>query len=198
MYRIDPRPRRSSRSTLDSSARSTTRGTARRGTRRVLFAGPAAALLLAGALAGCGTTSPAPTSTGTPTTATGTFDTASATTAVTQTWTTFFSKDTPVAQKQALLENGTTTLAPAVQAFASNPLTNQVTASVQKVTFPTPTTADVTYSISVGGQQVQSAAVGKAVNQNGKWLVSSATLCGLLQLAQSQSGSTAPIPGCGG
>jgi len=195
MYGIDPRPRSNTRSSTRSGTRGARLGA--RGTRRALFAGPAAALLLAGVLAGCGGSSPAPSSTSTPTTATGTFDTASATTAVTQTWTTFFSKDTPIAQKQALLENGTTTLAPAVQAFASNPLTSQVTASVQKVTFPTPTTADVTYSISVGGRQVQSGAAGTAVYQNGKWLVSSVTLCGLLQLAQSQSGSTAPIPGCG-
>jgi hypothetical protein len=38
---------------------------------------------------------------------------------------------------------------------------------------------------------------GNAVYQNGQWLVADTTLCGLLQLAQSQTGSAAAIPGCG-
>lgn len=171
----------------------------RRTTRRTPLAGPAAALLLAGALAACGNgngAAPSVSSNG-PAAASGSFDTASATSAVEQTWTTFFSKDTPIAQKQALLQDGTTAFAPAVQAFASNPMVGQVTANVQSVTFPSPDKADVTYSISLGGQVVENAMSGVAVYQNGKWLVADTTLCGLLQLAESQSGSAAPIPGCG-
>lgn len=164
-----------------------------------LFAAPVAALLLAAALAGCGSSSPSANSTSGATSpaAGGSFDTASAATSVKQTWTDFFSKDTPLAQKETLLQNGTTTFAPAVQAFASNPMVGQVTANVQSVTFPSPTKADVTYSISLGGQVVENSMSGVAVNQNGKWLVADTTLCGLLQLAQSQTGSSAPIPGCG-
>lgn len=167
--------------------------------RGALFAGPAAALLLAGALAACSSSNPSPAASGTTTSpagASGTFDTASATTAVKQTWTAFFSKDTPLTQKETLLQNGTTTFAPAVQAFASNPMVGQVTANVESVTFPSPTKADVNYSISLGGQVVENAMSGVAVYQNGKWLVADTTLCGLLQLAQSQTGSAAPIPGC--
>lgn len=172
----------------------------RSGARGALFAAPAAALLLAAALAGCGGSAPsAGSSSGaaSPTASGGSFDTASATTAVKQTWTGFFSKETPLAQKETLLQNGTTTFAPAVQAFASNPMVGQVTASVQSVSFPSPAKADVTYSISLGGQVVENSMSGVAVNQNGKWLVADTTLCGLLQLAQSQTGSAAPIPGCG-
>jgi hypothetical protein len=172
----------------------------RSGARGALFAAPAAALLLAATLAGCGSSAPAAGSSSgatSPTASGGSFDTASATTAVKQTWTDFFSKNTPLAQKETLLQNGTTTFAPAVQAFASNPMVGQVTASVQSVSFPSPTKADVTYSISLGGQVVENSMSGVAVNQNGKWLVADTTLCGLLQLAQSQTGSSAPIPGCG-
>lgn len=177
----------------------------RSGARGALLAAPAAALLLAVTLAGCGSSSPSasspsssmPSSPASPTAAGGSFDSASATTAVKQTWTDFFSKNTPLAQKETLLQNGTTTFAPAVQAFASNPMVGQVTASVESVTFPSPTKADVTYSISLGGQVVENSMAGVAVNQNGKWLVADTTLCGLLQLAQSQGGSSAPIPGCG-
>ncbi|HEX4791672.1 MAG TPA: hypothetical protein VH372_24620 [Actinospica sp.] len=171
----------------------------RRSDRRTLLAGPAAALLLAGALAACssGNSSPSSSTTSSPANSSGAFDTASASSAVKQTWTTFFSKSTPIAQKETLLQDGTTTYAPAVQAFASNPMVGEVTANVQSVTFPSPTQADVTYSISLGGQVVENSMAGKAVYQNGKWLVADTTLCGLLQLAESQTGSAASIPGCG-
>jgi hypothetical protein len=57
------------------------------------------------------------------------------TAAVTQVWQSFFSKDTPISQKEALLQNGTTTMKPALQAFASDPRVGQASATVQKVAF---------------------------------------------------------------
>lgn len=125
------------------------------------------------------------------------FDTPSATAAVMAAWTSFFSKDTPIAQKETLLENGGA-MSGAVQAFASNPMVGQTTAAVQKVSFPSPDKADVTYSISLNGHVAESGMSGVAVYQNGKWLVSDVTLCGLLQLAQSMGSSAAAIPGCAG
>jgi hypothetical protein len=155
-----------------------------------------ALVILAGTLSACSSNTPASTSpqaSATPST----FDTLAATGAVKQTWTEFFAKTTPIAQKETLLQNGTTTFKPAVQAFASNPLVGEVTATVSNVTFPDPTTADVTYSISLGGQVVESAMSGTAVLTNGQWLVSDTSLCGLLQLAAGQSGGSATaIPGC--
>lgn len=153
-------------------------------------------VLLAGTLSACSSNTPASTSPESSPSAS-TFDTLAATGAVKQTWTTFFAKTTPIAQKEALLQNGTTTFKPAVQAFSTNPLVGQVTATVSNVTFPSPTTADVTYAISVGGQVVEPAMAGTAVLTNGQWLVSDTTLCGLLQLAASQGGgSSTAIPGC--
>lgn len=154
-----------------------------------------ALLVLAGTLCACSSGGAAsPTASGTPT---GGLDTPAASAAVEQTWTSFFAKTTPLSQKESLLQNGTTTFAPAVQAFASNPMVGEVTATVQNVTFPSATQADVTYSISLGTQVVENAMAGQAVYQNGKWVVADTTLCGLLQLAQSQqSGSAAPIAGC--
>lgn len=170
-------------------------GTLSAGRRRV----PAAALLLtaaalSGALGACSsdtTSSSSPS----PTSQSGTFDTATATRQVTKTWETFFSKDTPLAQKAALLENGSQ-FATALKAFGANPMVGQVTADVKSVTFPSTTKADVTYSISLNGQVVESSMAGNAVYQNGKWLVADTTLCGLLQLAAGQVGSVLPIPGC--
>ena len=160
-----------------------------------VYASVALLVLVADALSACGSGGTAPSNpSATPAAA---FDSASASAAVEQAWTSFFAKTTPLSQKESLLQNGTTTFAPAVQAFASNPMVGEVTASVQSVTFPSSTQADVTYSISLGTQVVENAMAGQAVYQNGKWVVADTTLCGLLQLAQSQqSGSAAPIAGC--
>ena len=129
--------------------------------------------------------------------ASSTLDQTSATAQVTQVWQSFFSKSTPISQKETLLQNGTTTMMPAVQAFAADPRVGQVTATVQKVTFPSSTEADVSYQISLNGTVMESGMAGKAVNVNGQWLVSDATLCGLLQLAAAQGGgSSSAIPGC--
>jgi hypothetical protein len=160
-----------------------------------LFARALVPTAAAAVLAACGSSGTAASpSTG----ASGTFDQAAATTAVTQVWQSFFSKDTPIVKKEALLQNGTTTMQPAVQAFAADPRVGQTTATVQKVTFPSPTDADVTYQISLGGAVIMSGMAGKAVNLGGHWLVSDATLCGLLQLAAAQGGgaSAGAIPGC--
>lgn len=150
-------------------------------------------------LAGCsssGGTGPATSSSASASASTnGAGDTA----AVTRVWQSFFSKSTPISQKEALLENGTTTMMPAVQAFAADPRVGQAAATVQKVTFPSATEADVTYQISLNGTPMLSGASGKAVKVNGSWLVSDVTLCGLLQLAAAGSGSggsAGAIPGC--
>ncbi|HEU5427969.1 MAG TPA: hypothetical protein VFU74_13905 [Actinocrinis sp.] len=119
------------------------------------------------------------------------------TAAVTQVWQSFFSKDTPISQKEALLQNGTTTMKPALQAFAADPRVGQASATVQKVTFPDANDADVTYQIALNGTVMMGGMAGKAIKQNGQWLVADSTLCGLLQLAAAQGGGgSGAIPGC--
>jgi len=120
------------------------------------------------------------------------------TAAVKQVWQSFFSRTTPISQKETLLQNGTTTMKPALQAFASDPRVGQASATVQNVTFPSPAEADVTYQIALNGAVVMGGMAGKAVKAGGNWLVSDSTLCGLLQLAAAQSGAGASsaIPGC--
>ncbi len=164
-------------------------------TRHGRAASAVVALLAAATLAACSSSTSPNSTSSTPASSGGSFDTASAASAVKATWTSFFSKTTPIAQREALVENGSA-MAGAMQAFAASPLTSEVTASVSGVTFPSSTKADVTYSISLNGQVVENAMAGNAVYQGGKWLVADTTLCGLLQLAESQSGSSAPIPGC--
>ena len=149
-------------------------------------------------IAGCGSSgnsssASSTASTGAPASAAGGADTA----AVTQVWQSFFSKDTPISQKETLLQNGTTTMKPALQAFAADPRVGQASATVQKVTFPDANDADVTYQIAINGAVMLGGMAGKAIKQNGQWLVADSTLCGLLQLAAAQGGgSSGAVPGC--
>lgn len=168
-------------------------------TRSARVGGAFAALVAVAALglSACGGSASSTSSTTSSSPTASPFDTASATAAVSQVWTDFFSKDTPIAQKEALLQDGGA-MSGAVQAFASNPMVGQTSASVQKVSFVSPDKADVTYSVSLNGQVVESSMSGVAVYQGGKWLVSDVTLCGLLELAETTTGASAPIPGCAG
>ncbi|WP_371501157.1 hypothetical protein OG871_30210 [Kitasatospora sp. NBC_00374] len=118
-------------------------------------------------------------------------DVAGATTQVTATWEKFFDPATALADKATLLQNGEQ-LVPVLQGFAADPRVGQVKATVSKVEFTSPTTATVTYSLSLDGAVVQPDATGQAVLENGTWKVSTSTLCGLVSL----SGNTSPVPGC--
>lgn len=117
-------------------------------------------------------------------------DPAAAAAQVKQNWEAFFSPKTPVSDKEKYLQNGRV-LAPLLQAFASDPRVGQVSATVTNVAFTSPTTATVTYSLSLSGTVVESAATGKAVLEDGTWKVADATLCGLVAL----TGNT-QLPGC--
>jgi ABC-type phosphate transport system substrate-binding protein len=102
----------------------------------------------------------------------------------------FFSKSTPIAEKAAVLENGSS-MAATLNAFAKDPRVGQASAKVTNVTFTAADKANVTYAISIGNQVMLPNATGTAVLQDGVWKVSDATLCGLLTL----SGDTS-IHGC--
>ncbi|WP_233289194.1 hypothetical protein [Kitasatospora sp. MBT63] len=118
-------------------------------------------------------------------------DVAGATTQVTTNWEKFFDPATSLADKSALLENGEQ-LVPVLQGFASDPRVGQVKAKVTDVAFTSPSSATVTYTLSLQDQVVQQDATGQAVLVNGTWKVSTSTLCGLVTLA----GSASAVPGC--
>jgi len=139
------------------------------------------------------TTSPtsptSPTGTGT---ATGSApaDPAAATAEIKHNWEAFFDPKTSIADKEKYLQNGQA-LAPLLQGFAADPRVGQVSATVSNVTFTSPTTATVTYALSLQGTVVEPNATGKAVLQDGTWKVADSTLCGLVAL----TGNT-QLPGC--
>lgn len=130
---------------------------------------------------------PSPTETAT---ASAPADAAAATAQIKENWQKFFDPKTPIADKEKYLENGQV-LAPLLQGFAADPRVGQVSSTVSNVTFTSPTTATVTYSLSLQGNVVEPNATGKAVLQDGTWKVADTTLCGLLAL----TGNT-KLPGC--
>ncbi|MEV4241713.1 MULTISPECIES: hypothetical protein [Nocardia] len=110
------------------------------------------------------------------------------TNAVTHAFVAFFDTKTPVDQRVALVENGTT-FAPVLTAQADNPAT-QTTATVSAVQAGDAAHATVTYTLLMGGNPVLPDQSGQAVQENGQWKVAATTFCALVEL---QGG---PVPGC--
>ena len=100
---------------------------------------------------------------------------------ITANWEKFFNSSTPLAERVALLQNGTKFEA-AIKAFASIPLASGIGAKVTGVTLNSATSATVTYSITSSGTSLLSGQKGTAVYQDGTWKVGDASLCGLFKL----------------
>ncbi|HZT54219.1 MAG TPA: hypothetical protein VE995_07535 [Gaiellaceae bacterium] len=135
-------------------------------------------LALAGSLAACGGSSHKTASTQTQTTSA-----AAAKQQVEAAWVAFFSSKTPPAKKAALLENGAK-FGPVIKSMASSPLAKNTKAKVSSVTVRG-TTAQVVYTIYVGSTPALKRQKGTAVEQNGQWKVSDASLCAILGLQGS-------------
>lgn len=110
-----------------------------------------------------------------------------------QNWEKFFSPETSLNEKKALLENGET-MGPVLDAFSGDERVGQVQAQVNDVTFTSATRADVAFSLTLQGTTALPDAAGTAVEQDGTWKVSVKSLCALVQL--SGDGSTPNVPGC--
>ncbi len=110
-----------------------------------------------------------------------------------QNWEKFFSPETSLNEKKALLENGET-MGPVLDAFSGDERIGQVQAQVNDVTFTSATRADVSFSLTLQGATALPDASGTSVEQDGTWKVSVNSLCALVQL--SGDGSTPDVPGC--
>jgi tRNA U34 5-methylaminomethyl-2-thiouridine-forming methyltransferase MnmC len=135
-------------------------------------------LVLVGTLAACGGSGHKTASTQNTTTST-----TSAKQQVEAAWLAFFSSKTPPAKKAALLENGTQ-FAPVLKSMSSSPLAKNTKAKVSNVKVAG-TKAQVTYTIYVGSTPALKNQRGTAVEQNGQWKVSDASLCAILALQGS-------------
>lgn len=118
-------------------------------------------------------------------------DTSAAKAAITKTWTDFFGPTMPVAQKAALLEDGSS-MGAALALAAKNPAATVTTATVDTITFSGPAKAAVTYDLTISGNKVLTGANGDAVLQDGTWKISKFTFCQLQKLGSK----TGTFPDC--
>jgi hypothetical protein len=95
----------------------------------------------------------------------------------------FFSGKTSLADRVALLQNGSH-FKSVIQSFANNPLAKNVTATVSSVTLEGAKTAKVVYLVKFAGSALPKQ-TGTAVRQNGVWKVGFASLCKLVGLSGS-------------
>jgi hypothetical protein len=119
-----------------------------------------------------------------PATSAGAAASGSAAALITANWEKFFNAKTPIAQRVALLQNGST-FASVIKAQAGSGLAATATAKVSKVTLTSSKQAKVTYSILIGGSPALANQSGVAVYQGGTWKVGLASFCGLLTLENS-------------
>ncbi|HZZ97355.1 MAG TPA: hypothetical protein VFE19_10075 [Jatrophihabitantaceae bacterium] len=98
---------------------------------------------------------------------------------------TFFNGKTPVSTSETLLQNGPK-LKATLAAQAKSPTAQALSAKVTKVARApgnsNPNVAQATFALLQNGKQLLPPTPGYAVLDHGKWKVSAATFCGLLQL----------------
>ena len=92
----------------------------------------------------------------------------------------FFSSDTSVPAKVALLQNGPK-FESVIKGFASSPAARRVSVTVSSVTLQGADKAKVVYVIKLAGASLGKQ-TGTAVREGGRWKVGSASLCNLIAL----------------
>jgi hypothetical protein len=105
---------------------------------------------------------------------------------ITANWEKFFSASTPLSERVALLQNGSS-FSSAINAFSKLPLADGIGAKVTGVTVNSATSATVTYAIVSGSTTLLGGQTGTAVYEDGMWKVGDASLCNLFKLVPGGS-----------
>ena len=105
---------------------------------------------------------------------------------ITANWEKFFSGSTSAANKIALLQNGTN-YAAIIKAQSGSGLASTAGAKVKAVVVNSPTTATVSYDITLSGATALPNQTGAAVYEGGTWKVSDAAFCQLVKLENNGS-----------
>ena len=92
----------------------------------------------------------------------------------------FFSPQTPLADRVAVLQNGPR-FKSLVASFANNPLAKNVRVTVSSVMLENPNKAKVVYAVKFGSTSLGKQ-TGSAVRENGTWKLGFASLCKLVAL----------------
>lgn len=151
---------------------------------QVLAVGAAAALLAACGSSTTNTTAP-PKAPSSPSTSSSTGVTAT----IAKNWETFFNGKTPVATRVKLLQNGSSFPASILKPTS---LSSGASAKVSKVSGVTASTAEVSYTVYLGGTPALKNQTGAAVYQDGIWKVGTSSFCALLTLENSGNASKDP------
>jgi len=105
---------------------------------------------------------------------------------ITANWEKFFDASTPLSERVALLQNGSS-FSSAIDSFSKLPLADGIGAKVTGVTVTSATSATVTYSIVSGSTTLLGGQTGTAVYEDGMWKVGDASLCNLFKLVPGGS-----------
>lgn len=106
-------------------------------------------------------------------------------------WVKFFDAKTPLAERVALLQDGST-FQSIIQSQEGSALESEASASVTQVALTSPTQARVSYSILLDGQAALPDQRGVAVLTGNTWQVGVASFCGLLILENGGSAKGLP------
>jgi hypothetical protein len=163
--------------------------------RRIILV-PALGLALALAVAACSSSSSsssssapassAPASSAPASSAPASAGSSAAAAQITANWEKFFSASTPLSERVALLQNGSS-FSSAINAFSKLPLADGIGAKVTGVTVNSATSATVTYAIVSGSTTLLGGQTGTAVYEDGMWKVGDASLCNLFKLVPGGS-----------
>jgi hypothetical protein len=102
----------------------------------------------------------------------------------------FFSGQSSVSDRVALLQNGSQ-FKSVIQSFASNPLAKNVKVTVSSVRLEGANEAKVVYTVKLGSAGLPKQ-TGTAVRENGTWKVGYASLCRLVALQGSTPSACKP------
>ncbi|MEU4312843.1 hypothetical protein [Nocardia sp. NPDC024068] len=151
--------------------------------------------LTATAVIGCGdseedaaaaTSAPAATSSAAPATAS-----AETEKAITDAYVTFFDGTAPPATRAGLVEKGDA-FKPFLEGMATDPRASGTSVTVSAVQLVDDKTADVTYTLLLGGNPVLPDQSGQALKEGDTWKVAAMTFCALLAV----QGSGQAVPAC--
>jgi len=154
------------------------------------------ACAVAGAAAACSSSPPAsnsalPTAGSTGNVGGGTGGQAAAEQTIAANWTKFFDAKTPLNERVALLQDGTS-FQSIIQSQEGSALESEASASVTQVALTSSTQARVNYSILLDGQPALPDQHGVAVLTGNTWQVGVGSFCGLLELENGGSAKGLP------
>lgn len=106
-------------------------------------------------------------------------------TAITTNWDKFFASSTSLSERENLLQNGKQFATLIQGEFSSLGAGTKTAAKVNNITINTASKGTVTYTVYLNSAPVLTNQTGTALKENGNWVVSDSTLCGLIKIVET-------------